>query len=86
MYDKRGRPYVLLDEALDMLIVRILKSLNVTMLSYRETASAWILSVSNSHRMIRMVTASYRAYQNKLGSGDGDEKVNPLHFSDKAAI
>ena len=85
-YDKRGWTYVHLDESLQMLIVRLLKSLNVTMLPYLENAGAWLLMVSRARMLIRTVTAAARAYRPVRGNGDADADVTPLQGYDRFAV
>lgn len=85
-YDKRGWTYVHLDESLEMLIVRLLKSLNVTMLPYLENAGAWLLMVSRARMLIRTVTAASRAYRPVRGDGDADADVNPPQGYDRFSV
>ena len=85
-YDSRGWTYVHLDEALEMVIVRLLKSLNVTMLPYLESAGAWLLTVSHARMLIRTVTAASRAYKHVRGNGDADGDVSPLSSYDRSAV
>ncbi|PXF42221.1 hypothetical protein BWQ96_08049 [Gracilariopsis chorda] len=85
-YDQRDWTYVHLDEALEMLIVRLLKSLNTTMLQFLERAGAWLLPVSHARTLIRMVTASSHPYGRIRGCGDEGEEVSPLNLYDRNAI
>ena len=77
-YGKRGWTDVHLDESLEMLIVRLLKSLNITMLLYLDNAGAWLLMVSRARMLIRMVTAASRAYRPVRWNGDADGNVTLL--------
>lgn len=79
VYDMRRFTYVYLDKAMNMLIVRLLKSLNVGMLPYLESACASLPTVSHALMLIRTVTAASRAYKPVRGDGDVDGHINPLH-------
>ena len=63
LYDSRGWTYVYLYDALEMLIIRFVKGLNVLMLPYIESCGAWMLEYSKARMKIRTITAASRSYQ-----------------------
>lgn len=85
-YDKRGWNYVHLDEALEMLIIRLVKGMIVKMLPYLETAGAWLLPVSHARMRIRSVTAASRTYKPQRGEDTAGQECSLLRQYDKTAI
>lgn len=84
-YASRGWTYVHLDEALEMVVVRQLKSINVTMNPYLESAGAWLLTVSRARIMTRSVTVASRAYKRVREDGDAHADITPLYGYDRSA-
>ena len=63
LYDSRGWTYVPLDEALEMLIIRFVKGMNVLILPYIESCGAWLLESSKARMKIRTITGASRSYR-----------------------
>ncbi|PXF40069.1 hypothetical protein BWQ96_10220 [Gracilariopsis chorda] len=86
LYDKRGWNCVHLDDVLEMLIVRLLKGLNVSMLQYQETAGAWLLVVSTARMLIRSVTGASRSYHLARHPEGTVQDFTSLSYYDKNAV
>ncbi|PXF47001.1 hypothetical protein BWQ96_03191 [Gracilariopsis chorda] len=85
-YDERGWTYVHLDEALEMLIIRLVKGLNQVTLPYLESAGAWLLDVASARLLIRNVTAAARLYRPSRSGDDTGEGIGPLLHYEKSSI
>lgn len=79
--DRRGWNYVHMDESLEMLAVRHLKSLSVNFLGHLQNESAWLQQVSMFRALSRYWTVASRAFCRKIILDDGGEQGGPLsHF------
>lgn len=84
--DKRGWTYVHMDEALEMLAVRHLKSLSTNFLGHLENASSWLQQVSMFRALSRYFTGASRSFGRKRVLEDGGEREGPLAQYDRNAI
>lgn len=82
-YNKRGMNYVHLDKSLEMLIVRLVKGLNVTMLPFRESSGAWLLAVSRARMILRSVTAATRSYRQERTNEHIEQQGEEIHGYDR---
>ncbi|PXF44647.1 hypothetical protein BWQ96_05589 [Gracilariopsis chorda] len=71
--DGRGNAYVHCDEALEMLIVRHLKSLSVNFLAHLENSASWLMEVSMFRALIRFMTGASRALHRTRQDNDAGE-------------
>lgn len=76
--DCRGWAYVHMDEALEMLIVRHLKSLSTNFLAHLENSASWLMEVSKFRAICRYVTGASRAFGRRGFQDDGGEVPGPL--------
>ena len=82
-YDKRGWNYVHLDESLEMLIIRHVKSLKNSALPQLESSAAWLLEVSQARSFLRNIVGASRVYAPSRTGDDTDERKGPLDLYDR---
>lgn len=83
--DRWGFGYTHVDEALEMLIVRHLKSLSVNFLGHLEHSAGWLMQVSMFRALTRYMTGASRAFGRKREECDGGENLGPLSQYDRTA-
>ena len=69
-----------------MLIIRIVKGMNVTMLPNFETSGAWLLTVSHARMRIRSVTVASRTYKRERSKDAAGQECSILQQYDITAI
>ena len=80
-----NRAFVHWDEALEMLIVRHLKSLSFNFIAHLENAAAWLMQVSRFRSLCRRISGASRAYGRFRGADDAGADAGPLHVYDRNA-
>ncbi|CAN8065686.1 unnamed protein product [Agarophyton chilense] len=79
---QRGWTYVHLDEALEMLIVRHLKNLSLTLRNHLENYASWLLQVlrfCNEARYVTGATQTHGRFTNSDEVGEEDRLVHVYH-------
>lgn len=77
--------YTHIDEALEMFIVRHLKSLSFNFLGHLENSAAWLMQVSMFRALTRYMTGASRCSGREMEEGDGGEELGPLIEFDRNA-
>lgn len=83
--DRWGFGYAHSDEALEMLIVRHLKTLSFNFLAHLENSSAWLMEVSMFRSLVRYMTGASRSFGRKREEADGGESLGPIAEFDRNA-
>ena len=79
--DRRAWVYVHQDEALEMLIVRHLKSISVNFINHLENEGSWLMEVSLMRALTRYVTGASRAFGRKWSVQTEESYLGLCNFS-----